>query len=78
MIVKKGGKITAHGRIVVSADGKSRVVTLIGIEYRCSAARLSFETDSIFLSRSFEKSSMNVHARTGMSSTRSRSGGMVI
>ena len=30
MIVKKGGKITAHGRVVVSADGKSRVVTMTG------------------------------------------------
>ena len=30
MIVKKGDKIVAHGRIVVSADGKSRVVTLTG------------------------------------------------
>jgi hypothetical protein len=30
MTVKKGGKVTATGRIVVSADGKSRVVTLNG------------------------------------------------
>src|SRR6478609_1409698 len=30
MTVKKGGKITATGRIVVSADGKGRVVTLKG------------------------------------------------
>jgi len=30
MIVKKGGKVVAQGRIVVSADGKSRVVTLNG------------------------------------------------
>ena len=28
--VKKGGKVTATGRIAVSADGKSRVVTLNG------------------------------------------------
>jgi polyisoprenoid-binding protein YceI len=28
--VKKGGKVTATGRIAVSADGKSRVVTLSG------------------------------------------------
>ena len=28
--VKKGGKVMATGRIVVSADGKSRVVTLNG------------------------------------------------
>ena len=30
MIAKKSGKITATGRIVVSADGKSRVVSLNG------------------------------------------------
>ena len=30
MIVKKGGKVVAQGRIVASADGKSRVVTLTG------------------------------------------------
>lgn len=30
MIVKKGGKVMAQGRIVVSADGKSRAVTLNG------------------------------------------------
>lgn len=30
MIVKKGGKVVAQGHIVVSADGKSRVVTLNG------------------------------------------------
>jgi hypothetical protein len=30
MIVKKGGKIVAHGRVVVAADGKSRVVTITG------------------------------------------------
>ncbi len=30
MMVKKGGKVVAQGRIVVSADGKSRVVTLNG------------------------------------------------
>jgi len=30
MIVKKGGKVMATGRIAVSADGKSRVVTLNG------------------------------------------------
>ncbi len=30
MTVKKGGKVVATGRIVVSADGKSRVVTLNG------------------------------------------------
>ncbi len=30
MIVKKGGKVVATGRIVVSADGKSRVVTING------------------------------------------------
>ena len=30
MISKKGGKVVAQGRIVVSADGKSRVVTLNG------------------------------------------------
>ena len=30
MVVKKGGKVVATGRIVVSADGKSRVVTLNG------------------------------------------------
>ena len=30
MIVKKGGKVVAQGRIVVAADGKSRVVTLNG------------------------------------------------
>jgi hypothetical protein len=27
--VKKGGKITTSGRIVVSADGKSRTVTVV-------------------------------------------------
>jgi hypothetical protein len=30
MISKKGGKVVAQGRIVVAADGKSRVVTLNG------------------------------------------------
>ena len=30
MTVKKGGKVVAQGRIVVSADGKSRVVTIHG------------------------------------------------
>jgi hypothetical protein len=30
MIVKKGGNVVAQGRIVVAADGKSRVVTLTG------------------------------------------------
>ena len=30
MIVKKGGKVMATGRIVVSADGKSRVVSVNG------------------------------------------------
>ena len=30
MTVKKGGKVTATGRIAVSADGKSRIVTLNG------------------------------------------------
>ena len=30
MIVKKGGKVVGQGRIVVAADGKSRVVTLNG------------------------------------------------
>ena len=30
MIVKKGGKVMATGRIAVSADGKSRAVTLNG------------------------------------------------
>ena len=30
MISKKGGQVVAQGRIVVSADGKSRVVTLNG------------------------------------------------
>jgi hypothetical protein len=30
MTIKKGGKVTATGRIAVSADGKSRVVTLNG------------------------------------------------
>jgi hypothetical protein len=30
MTVKKGGKVTSTGRIAVSADGKSRVVTLNG------------------------------------------------
>ena len=30
MTVKKGGQVVATGRIVVSADGKSRVVTLNG------------------------------------------------
>jgi hypothetical protein len=30
MTVKKGGKVMATGRIAVSADGKSRVVTVNG------------------------------------------------
>jgi hypothetical protein len=30
MISKKGGKVVSRGRIVVSADGKSRVVTVNG------------------------------------------------
>jgi hypothetical protein len=30
--VKKGGKVTANSRIVVSADGKSRTVTTIGTD----------------------------------------------
>ena len=29
---KKGSKITLHGRIVVSADGKSRTVTVNGTD----------------------------------------------
>src|SRR5262245_24324157 len=32
MIVKKDGKVTASGRIVVSADGKSRTVTTSGTD----------------------------------------------
>jgi hypothetical protein len=32
MIVKKDGKVTATGRVVVSADGKSRTVTTIGTD----------------------------------------------
>jgi hypothetical protein len=30
MVNKKGGKVVSHGRIAVSADGKSRVVTING------------------------------------------------
>jgi hypothetical protein len=30
--VKKDGKVTAHGRLVVSADGKSRTVTVNGTD----------------------------------------------
>jgi len=30
--VKKGGKVTTSGRIVVSADGKSRTVTASGTD----------------------------------------------
>ena len=30
--IKKGGKVTASGRIVVSADGKSRTVTVSGTD----------------------------------------------
>jgi hypothetical protein len=32
LTVKKGGKVTASGRIVVSADGKSRTVTVSGTD----------------------------------------------
>jgi hypothetical protein len=32
MMVKKDGKVTATGRIVVSADGKSRTVTTSGTD----------------------------------------------
>ena len=32
MMVKKGGKVTATGRIVVSADGKSRTVSTSGTD----------------------------------------------
>jgi hypothetical protein len=32
MTVKKDGKVTATGRIVVSADGKSRTVTTSGTD----------------------------------------------
>ena len=32
MIVKKDGKVTATGRIIVSADGKSRTVTTGGTD----------------------------------------------
>jgi hypothetical protein len=32
MTVKKGGKVTATGRVVVSADGKSRTVTTSGTD----------------------------------------------
>ena len=32
LTVKKGGKVTASGRIVVSADGKSRTVTTSGTD----------------------------------------------
>jgi hypothetical protein len=31
-VIKKGGKVTATGRIAVSADGKSRTVTLSGTD----------------------------------------------
>ena len=30
--VKKGGKVTTSGRVVVAADGKSRTVTTSGID----------------------------------------------
>jgi hypothetical protein len=32
MTVKKDGKVTARGRIIVSADGKSRTVTVRGTD----------------------------------------------
>jgi hypothetical protein len=32
LTVKKGGKVTASGRIAVSADGKTRTVTLSGTD----------------------------------------------
>jgi hypothetical protein len=32
LTVKKGGKVTASGRIVVAADGKSRTVTISGTD----------------------------------------------
>jgi hypothetical protein len=32
MTVKKDGKVTATGRVVVSADGKSRTVTTSGTD----------------------------------------------
>ncbi len=32
LTVKKGGKVTTSGRIVVSADGKSRTVTVSGTD----------------------------------------------
>jgi len=42
IISKKGGKVVAQGRIVVSADGKSRVVTVSGT----TAKGKSFRTRS--------------------------------
>ena len=30
--VKKGGKVTANGRVVVAADGRSRTVTVSGTD----------------------------------------------
>ena len=39
MISKKGGKVVSQGRIVVSADGKSRVVTLNGTTARGKGLR---------------------------------------
>jgi hypothetical protein len=32
LTIKKGGKVTATGKIVVSADGKTRTVTLSGTD----------------------------------------------
>lgn len=44
MTVKKGGKVTATGRIVVSADGKSRTVTINGT----SAKGKKFTTMAVY------------------------------
>ena len=37
LMVKKGGKVTVSGRIVVSADGKSRTVTTTGTDAKGNA-----------------------------------------
>lgn len=37
LTVKKGGKVTMSGRIVVSADGKSRTITISGTDLKGNA-----------------------------------------
>jgi hypothetical protein len=42
--IKKGGKVTVSGRIVVAADGKSRTVTASGTNARAKGSKTQQST----------------------------------